>query len=80
MTIHPIRRALLSTREQLVDALQIPFSEEQLDAITAPLEPAVVIAGAGGAAEAGGAGATTAGTYPATRTTSWPAGERIQSM
>ena len=47
MTIHPIRRALLSTREQLVDALQIPFSEEQLDAITAPLEPAVVIAGAG---------------------------------
>ena len=47
MTMHPIRRALLSTREQLVDALQIPFSEEQLDAITAPLEPAVVIAGAG---------------------------------
>ena len=50
MTIHPIRRALLSTREQLVDALQIPFSEEQLDAITAPLEPGVIIAGAGGAA------------------------------
>ncbi len=47
MSIRPIRRALLSSREQLVDALQIQFSEEQLDAITAPLEPAVIIAGAG---------------------------------
>ena len=41
MTIHPIRRALLSTREQLVDALQIPFSEEQLDAITAQEPPSL---------------------------------------
>lgn len=32
---------------QLGDALGIPFSEEQLAAITAPLEPAVIIAGAG---------------------------------
>ena len=47
MTIHPIRRAMLSTPQQLVDALQIPFSDEQLAAITAPLEPAVIIAGAG---------------------------------
>ncbi|MFT4109551.1 UvrD-helicase domain-containing protein [Propionicimonas sp.] len=32
---------------QLADALRIPFSDQQLEAITAPLEPAVVIAGAG---------------------------------
>ncbi|MBA8795636.1 DNA helicase-2/ATP-dependent DNA helicase PcrA [Friedmanniella endophytica] len=31
----------------LVDALGIPFSEQQLEAITAPLEPGVIIAGAG---------------------------------
>ena len=31
----------------LVELLGIPFSLEQLDAITAPLEPAVVVAGAG---------------------------------
>ena len=31
----------------LVELLGIPFSEEQLDAITAPLEPFVVVAGAG---------------------------------
>lgn len=47
MTIHPIRRNLLTTPAQLVDALEIPFSDEQLEAITAPLEPAVIIAGAG---------------------------------
>ena len=47
MTIRPIRPHLLQTREQLVEALQIPFSDEQLDAITAPLEPSVIIAGAG---------------------------------
>lgn len=33
--------------EQLVTRLGIPFSAEQLEAITAPLEPAVIIAGAG---------------------------------
>lgn len=33
--------------EQLRQALGIPFSEQQLAAITAPLEPAVIIAGAG---------------------------------
>ena len=32
---------------QLGDALGIPFSDQQLSAITAPLEPAVIIAGAG---------------------------------
>lgn len=33
--------------DELVAALGIPFSDEQLAAITAPLEPAVIIAGAG---------------------------------
>ncbi len=37
----------LTDPAQLVDALGIPFSEQQLSAITAPLEPAVIIAGAG---------------------------------
>ena len=32
---------------QVSDALGIPFSAQQLDAITAPLEPGVIIAGAG---------------------------------
>lgn len=40
-----IRR--LSTHQDLCDAIGVPFSEEQLAAITAPLEPAVIIAGAG---------------------------------
>ncbi len=35
------------TRSDLCDMLKIPFSDEQLDAICAPLEPAVIIAGAG---------------------------------
>ncbi len=34
-------------REELCRMLDVPFSEEQLDAITAPLSPAVIIAGAG---------------------------------
>lgn len=34
-------------RETLCQMLEVPFSEEQLDAITAPLSPAVIIAGAG---------------------------------
>ena len=33
--------------DDLVDALGVPFSTAQLDAITAPLEPGVIIAGAG---------------------------------
>lgn len=33
--------------EQMRDILGVPFSEEQLTAITAPLEPGVIIAGAG---------------------------------
>ena len=37
----------LERPEQVSEALGIPFSEEQLAAITAPLEPGVIIAGAG---------------------------------
>ncbi len=37
----------LTSRDELCDVLQVPFSDEQLDAITAPLSPAVIIAGAG---------------------------------
>jgi len=39
--------APISTPGDLVDAIGVPFSDEQLAAITAPLEPTVVIAGAG---------------------------------
>lgn len=38
---------MISEPAQVRDLLDIPFSEEQLAAIAAPLEPAVVIAGAG---------------------------------
>ncbi|MBO1030888.1 ATP-dependent helicase [Tessaracoccus sp. SD287] len=38
---------LMSRPEQVSEALGIPFSDEQLAAITAPLEPTVIIAGAG---------------------------------
>ncbi|XSS50723.1 UvrD-helicase domain-containing protein [Propionibacteriaceae bacterium G1746] len=37
----------LTRPQQVSDALGIPFSDEQLVAITAPLEPGVIIAGAG---------------------------------
>lgn len=47
MTAHFRVPRLFSDPAELVAALQIPFSDEQLQAITAPLEPAVVIAGAG---------------------------------
>ncbi|GAA4905769.1 hypothetical protein GCM10025789_26440 [Tessaracoccus lubricantis] len=47
MTITPIRSKLFTDPQQLCDALGIPFSDEQLACITAPLEPAVIIAGAG---------------------------------
>jgi DNA helicase-2/ATP-dependent DNA helicase PcrA len=46
--LHPrasLRR--LHTADDLTDALGIAFSEQQLAAITAPLEPGVIIAGAG---------------------------------
>ncbi|HEU5486972.1 MAG TPA: ATP-dependent DNA helicase [Microlunatus sp.] len=39
--------SVFDTPEDLCAALQIPFSEQQLAAITAPLEPGVIIAGAG---------------------------------
>lgn len=41
------RRPALRDADDLVAALQTPFSDEQLAAITAPLEPTVIIAGAG---------------------------------
>ena len=37
----------IRTPEKLCDVLGLPFSEQQLAAITAPLEPGVIIAGAG---------------------------------
>ena len=43
----PARGLALATPAALMDALGISFSTEQLDAITAPLEPGVIIAGAG---------------------------------
>ena len=39
--------AVFSAPEELSEALAIPFSDQQLAAITAPLEPGVIIAGAG---------------------------------
>ncbi|HWJ51827.1 MAG TPA: UvrD-helicase domain-containing protein, partial [Propionibacteriaceae bacterium] len=51
MTVHtlvPVSRSTrLRTTGDLVDALGVPFSDAQLAAITAPLEPGVIIAGAG---------------------------------
>lgn len=47
MTIPLSGPRLFSKPDQITEALQIPFSAEQLEAITAPLEPTVVIAGAG---------------------------------
>ncbi|GAA2256796.1 MULTISPECIES: ATP-dependent DNA helicase [Kitasatospora] len=40
-------RAVLSDPEQLKELLGIPFNREQMAAIGAPLEPAVIVAGAG---------------------------------
>lgn len=37
----------LRTTGQLVDLLGVPFSDEQLAAITAPMDPSVIVAGAG---------------------------------
>lgn len=39
--------SVLTARSELADLLRIAFSEQQLDAICAPLEPGVIIAGAG---------------------------------
>ena len=39
--------AYFTDPRQVSEALGIPFSDQQLDAITAPLEPGVIIAGAG---------------------------------
>jgi DNA helicase II / ATP-dependent DNA helicase PcrA len=51
MTVHtlipPAQRIRLESPAELMDALGIPFSTQQLEAITAPLEPGVIIAGAG---------------------------------
>ena len=49
MTLLPLTppRRTLQSPDELVDALGIPFSDQQLAAITAPLEPGVIIAGAG---------------------------------
>jgi ATP-dependent DNA helicase UvrD/PcrA len=51
MTVHtlipPAHRIRLESPAELIDALGIPFSTQQLQAITAPLEPGVIIAGAG---------------------------------
>ena len=43
----PTRIRRLDGPGDLVDALGVPFSDQQLAAITAPLEPGVIIAGAG---------------------------------
>jgi ATP-dependent DNA helicase UvrD/PcrA len=51
MTVHtlvpPAPRTRLDNAAALIDALGISFSTQQLNAITAPLEPGVIIAGAG---------------------------------
>ena len=49
MTLYTLKPppSRLGNAAELADALGISFSTEQLDAITAPLEPGVIIAGAG---------------------------------
>ena len=51
MTVHtlmpPASRTRFGNPGALIDALGVPFSTQQLAAITAPLEPGVIIAGAG---------------------------------
>ena len=46
-TLPTPRTARLRSTGDLVDALGLPFSDEQLAAIVAPLEPGVIVAGAG---------------------------------
>ena len=43
----PRPRPALETPDELRDLLGIPYTEEQIAAITAPLEPGVIVAGAG---------------------------------
>jgi DNA helicase-2/ATP-dependent DNA helicase PcrA len=45
--MRPASGAQLRSRDDLVEALGVDFSDQQLTAITAPLEPGVIIAGAG---------------------------------
>lgn len=51
MTVHTLRPVAAARRfehtDDLIEALGIQFSDQQLAAITAPLEPGVIIAGAG---------------------------------
>jgi DNA helicase-2/ATP-dependent DNA helicase PcrA len=47
LALRPASGPQLRSPEDLVDALGIDFSDQQLTAITAPLEPGVIIAGAG---------------------------------
>ena len=52
MTLHVLNLAVgrppaFGDTDDLIEALGIGFSDQQLDAITAPLEPGVIIAGAG---------------------------------
>ncbi len=47
LALRPASGAQLRSPADLVDALGINFSDQQLAAITAPLEPGVIIAGAG---------------------------------
>ena len=47
LALRPASGAQLRSPADLVDALGIDFSDQQLAAITAPLEPGVIIAGAG---------------------------------
>jgi DNA helicase II / ATP-dependent DNA helicase PcrA len=51
MTVHtllpPAPRIRLDSPAELITALGISFSAQQLEAITAPLQPGVIIAGAG---------------------------------
>ncbi len=51
MSVHtlvpPAPHTRLDSAATLIEALGISFSDQQLDAITAPLEPGVIIAGAG---------------------------------
>jgi DNA helicase-2/ATP-dependent DNA helicase PcrA len=47
LTLRPPASRGLRSEGELVDALGIDFSDQQLEAITAPLEPGVIIAGAG---------------------------------
>ena len=46
-TTRPLRPVLLTDPGELCDLMGIPFSEQQLSAIAAPMAPGVIVAGAG---------------------------------